>query len=175
MKEQYKILAVDDEKFNLLLLKSCLKNENFQLTSCTDAIDALQEFKKDDFDLVLLDIMMRGIDGFEVRKLIRELNKQVPIIFLTSLVDDLNSTLLVKISDDPYTYYLNKSFDKQSLLKKINQAITAYRDQMAADQYYHKLEADLTLAGEVICTRRASMSAAIFSKWLPCRRSTISA
>lgn len=149
MKEQYKILAVDDEKFNLLLLKSCLKNENFQLTSCTDAIDALQEFKKDDFDLVLLDIMMRGIDGFEVRKLIRELNKQVPIIFLTSLVDDLNSTLLVKISDDPYTYYLNKSFDKQSLLKKINQAITAYRDQMAADQYYHKLEADLTLAGEV--------------------------
>ena len=127
-----KVLAVDDEKFNLLLLQSCLKNENYFLKTSTNAIDALNEFKKEHFDVVLLDILMDGIDGFEIRHLIREFNKEIPIIFLTSMVDDINSSLLNRIASDQYSYYMNKSFNKENLLKKIEQAVMVYREHQSA-------------------------------------------
>ncbi|MDD3153848.1 MAG: response regulator, partial [Victivallaceae bacterium] len=149
MAEQYKILALDDEKFNLLLLKACLKDEDIELVTCTAAPEALAAFKQADFDLVLLDIVMEGIDGFEARKLIRDLNATIPIIFLTSMVDDMDSSLLKRISEDQHTYYLNKSFDKPTLLAKIHQAIRSYREQSESDNYYRQLDADLTLAGDV--------------------------
>ena len=112
MENRYKILAVDDEKFNLLLLESCLQSESCDLVTCNDALKAFSEFKKADFDVILLDILMDGIDGFEVRQLIRSRNKKIPIIFLTSLLDDINSTLVNRITADQYSYYLNKSFNK---------------------------------------------------------------
>lgn len=149
MENIIKVLAVDDEKFNLLLLQSCLKNEKYLLKTCSNAIEALNEFKKEDFDVVLLDIIMVGIDGFEVRKLIREINRDIPIIFLTSMVDDINSTLLNRIVDDKCSYYMNKSFNKKTLMKKIDQAVSVYRDHRESNLYYHKLEEDLTLAGDV--------------------------
>lgn len=119
MENRYKILAVDDEKFNLLLLESCLQSESCDLVTCNDALKAFSEFKKADFDVILLDILMDGIDGFEVRQLIRSRNKKIPIIFLTSLLDDINSTLVNRITADQYSYYLNKSFNKKTLIEKI--------------------------------------------------------
>lgn len=149
MEKMIKVLAVDDEKFNLLLLKSCLKGEKYELTTCENALQTLNEFKKKEFDVILLDILMAGINGFEVRKLIREINKEVPIIFLTSMVDDINSTLLNQLADDQYSYYMNKSFNKTTLMKKIDQAVSVYRELHATNLYYQQLEDNLTLAGDV--------------------------
>ncbi len=149
MKDVIKVLAVDDEKFNLLLLQACLKGERFSLRTCSNAIETLNVFKKEEFDIVLSDIMMDGIDGFEVRNLIREINHTVPIIFLTSMVDDLNSTLLKRIVDDQYSYYMNKSFSQDQLIRKIEQAVSVYRERQDANRYYHKLEEDLALAEDV--------------------------
>ncbi len=149
MENRYKILAVDDEKFNLLLLESCLKSEPCDLVTCSDALEAFSEFKKADFDVILLDILMDGIDGFEVRQLIRSRNRKIPIIFLTSLLDDINSTLVNRITADQYSYYLNKSFNKKTLIEKIEQAVQTYRESAAANGFLQKIESDLTLAGEV--------------------------
>lgn len=149
MENRYKILAVDDEKFNLLLLESCLQSESCDLVTCNDALKAFSEFKKADFDVILLDILMDGIDGFEVRQLIRSRNKKIPIIFLTSLLDDINSTLINRITADQYSYYLNKSFNKKTLIEKIEQAVQTYRESAAANGFLQKIESDLALAGEV--------------------------
>ena len=135
MENRYKILAVDDEKFNLLLLESCLQSESCDLVTCNDALKAFSEFKKADFDVILLDILMDGIDGFEVRQLIRSRNKKIPIIFLTSLLDDINSTLVNRITADQYSYYLNKSFNKKTLIEKIEQAVQTYRESAAANGF----------------------------------------
>lgn len=149
MENRYKILAVDDEKFNLLLLESCLQSESCDLVTCNDVLKAFSEFKKADFDVILLDILMDGIDGFEVRQLIRSRNKKIPIIFLTSLLDDINSTLVNRITADQYSYYLNKSFNKKTLIEKIEQAVQTYRESAAANGFLQKIESDLALAGEV--------------------------
>ena len=149
MAEKIKVLAVDDEKFNLMLLKGCLKSDTYDITGCTNAVDALQEFKKQFFDVILLDVLMPGIDGFELRKLIRQLDAERPIIFLTALVDDINTTMLNKISWDSYTYYMNKSFSKKLLSSKIQQAVGVYRGRKMVADYYHKLEDEMGLAGDI--------------------------
>ncbi len=149
MPEKIKVLAVDDEKFNLILLRGCLKSDMYDITGCTNAVDALQEFKKQYFDVLLLDVLMPGIDGFELRKLIREIDAERPIIFLTALVDDINTTMLNQISWDPYTYYLNKSFSKKLLSSKIEQAVGVHRSRKTADAYSRKLEDEMALAGDI--------------------------
>jgi len=145
----YQILAVDDEKFTLVLLQSCLKDENCTLVTCDNALDALEEIKKRPFDVILLDIMLGAIDGFELRKLIRDVNPKLPIIFLTSLMDDIDSRLISRIADDRYSYYLNKTFKKQQLKDKIEHAVTFYREEQEAAKFYRHLDFELGLAREV--------------------------
>ncbi len=147
--DKIKVLAVDDEKFNLVLLKGCLKGDAYEITGCTNAVEALQIYKKQYFDVVLLDILMPGIDGFELRKLIRELDSEKPIIFLTALVDDINTTMLNQISWDPYTYYMNKSFSKKLLSSKIEQAVNIHRSRQLVAEHYQKLETEMSFAGDI--------------------------
>ena len=127
MSDKIKVLAVDDAPANLMILKGCLRGGNFELVTCTNAIDALQEFKKQYFDILLLDVIMPGIDGFELRKLIREVDKERPIIFLTAMIDDGNMTMLNQITWDSNTYYLNKVFDKKVLVQKITEVVNMHR------------------------------------------------
>jgi len=149
MENKIKVLAVDDEKFNLMLLKGCLKADQYEIVGCTNAVDALQEYKKQYFDVLLLDVLMPGIDGFELRKLIRGIDKEKPIIFLTALVDDVNTTMLNQISWDPYTYYMNKSYSKKLLSNKIEQAVEVYRSKRMMESYYNKLETEMDVAGDL--------------------------
>ena len=131
MSDKIKVLAVDDAPANLMILKGCLRGGNFELVTCTNAIDALQEFKKQYFDILLLDVIMPGIDGFELRKLIREVDKERPIIFLTAMIDDGNMTMLNQITWDSNTYYLNKVFDKKVLVQKITEVVNHAPDTPA--------------------------------------------
>lgn len=147
MSDKIKVLAVDDAPANLMILKGCLRGGNFELVTCTNAIDALQEFKKQYFDILLLDVIMPGIDGFELRKLIREVDKERPIIFLTAMIDDGNMTMLNQITWDSNTYYLNKVFDKKVLVQKITEVVNMHRTRQLDRVYRDNLESELKLAG----------------------------
>jgi len=149
MAHLYKILAIDDEKFNLTLLEACLKDQNYFIRGFTEPLSAVGELKKNNFDVILLDVMLGPVNGFDIRKIIREINPKIPIIFLTSLVDDINSSLLTKISDDQYSYYMNKAFDHNELIRRIEQVGSSYRKLIEADDFYRQIENDLNLAGEV--------------------------
>ena len=149
MGDKIKVLAVDDAPANLMILKGCLKGDEFELVTSSNALDALQKFKDQYFDIVLLDVIMPGIDGFELRKLIREVDAERPIIFLTAMVDDGNMTMLNQISWDSNTYYLNKIINKKILIQKITEVVNVQRTRQMDRLYSRKLESELKLAGDL--------------------------
>lgn len=88
--EQINLLLVDDRKEDLLSLELILKNENYNFVEATSGREALRILlKKHDFAIILIDVHMPLIDGFETAKLIRESDKlkHIPIIFLTAAND----------------------------------------------------------------------------------------
>ncbi|MEC4989090.1 MAG: adenylate/guanylate cyclase domain-containing protein [Oscillatoria sp. PMC 1068.18] len=112
------ILLVDDEPSNLLLLEELMLAAGYETVSATSGKEALEVVEKSIPDLILLDIMMPGMDGFEVCSQLRQDSRLqiVPIIFLTAL-DDENHRLrgLENMGDD----YITKPINSKLLLTKI--------------------------------------------------------
>ena len=144
-----RVLAVDDAVANLMILKGVLKGNEFKVVTSTNALEALQLFKQEFFDVVLLDVIMPGIDGFELRKLIREVDMERPIIFLTSMIEDGSMKMLNQIVWDTNTFYLNKVTDKNTLIRKIKEVVANHRIRNVERQRSNKLEGELKLAGEL--------------------------
>ena len=84
---EYKILIVDDVMSNVLLLKVLLTNEKFAIATASNGRQALEQVDKENPDLVLLDVMMPDMSGFEVAQHLKANPKtaDIPIIFLTAL------------------------------------------------------------------------------------------
>jgi DNA-binding response OmpR family regulator len=116
LKNDFKILLAEDDPNLGLLLQDYLGTEGFEVVLCKDGQKALQAFKKDKFNLCLLDVMMPHIDGFQLAQEIRNLNEQIPIIFITakSLKEDKLIGYSLKADD-----YITKPFDEEELLWKI--------------------------------------------------------
>lgn len=110
-----KILVVDDDTNILMLLELYLKKENFDIVTCENGLDALTLFREENPDLVLLDVMLPGMSGFEVLAEIRK-KSDVPIIMLTargSTADRVEG--LENGADD----YVSKPFDSKELIARI--------------------------------------------------------
>ena len=86
---EYKILVVDDVQSNVLLLKALLGREGFGIVYAMNGTEALEKVKSEHPDLILLDVMMPDMDGFEVagRLKVEPEQAEIPIIFLTALND----------------------------------------------------------------------------------------
>ena len=82
------ILIVDDNPKNLQILGNYLQNEGYKVEFALDGNSALDWIKRTEFDLVLIDIMMPGMDGLEVCRIIKSdpVKQKIPIIFLTAKV-----------------------------------------------------------------------------------------
>jgi DNA-binding response OmpR family regulator len=119
-KDPKKILIVEDD-FNFgNILKDYLALNDYDVTLAKNGIEGFQKFKKDTFDLCILDVMMPYKDGFTLAKEIREQNQEVPIVFLTAknLKDDFLRGFKLGADD-----YLTKPFDSEVLLAKIKAII----------------------------------------------------
>jgi signal transduction histidine kinase len=91
--EKVKVLLVDDLPHKLTALSAILENENLGLITATSGFDALRLLLREDFAVILLDVMMPGLDGFETAALIRQRKRSehTPIIFITAnLANDSN-------------------------------------------------------------------------------------
>jgi len=88
-KREQKILCVDDEIVNLKLLEAFLSSKGYKLTFAENGAKAIEKLKEDNFDLIILDIMMPIMDGFETCRKIREnpTTKDIPVIIITALGD----------------------------------------------------------------------------------------
>jgi len=114
--EEKKILLVEDDPNFGTVLKDYLSLNDYAVTHAKNGMEGFEKFKKDDFDLCILDVMMPYKDGFTLAKEIREKNENVPIIFLTakSMKEDVLKGYKVGADD-----YLTKPFDSEVLLMKI--------------------------------------------------------
>ena len=110
-----RILAVDDEKPIVELLKLTLSRSGYQCVAAYDGIQAADLIEKESFDLILLDIMLPGIDGFELMDYIRSTG--TPVIFLTAknAVTDRVKGLRMGAED-----YIVKPFDVLELLARVD-------------------------------------------------------
>jgi DNA-binding response OmpR family regulator len=115
-----KILLVEDDQNFGAILKDYLMLNDFDVTLAKNGMEGFEKFKKDTYDLCILDVMMPYKDGYTLAKEIREKNKEVPIIFLTakSMKEDVLKGYKVGADD-----YLNKPFDSEVLLMKIRAII----------------------------------------------------
>ena len=120
---EYKVLIVDDVISNVLLLKVLLNNEKFQIVTASNGTEALAQVKKEKPDLVLLDVMMPDISGFDVAKQMKadpEMS-DIPIIFLTAL----NSTAdIVKGFQVGGNDFISKPFNKEELIIRVTHQIS---------------------------------------------------
>lgn len=110
------ILVVEDEEKILRLLELELEYEGYQITKAENGIDALELYRSQEWDLILLDIMIPGISGIEVLRRIRVNDIQTPVILLTAKgsVEDKVSGLDLGAND-----YITKPFQIEELLARI--------------------------------------------------------
>lgn len=128
--ENKKILLVEDDPNFGTVLKDYLAMNDYNVTHAKNGMEGFEKFKKDDYDLCILDVMMPYKDGFTLAKEIREKNKDVPIIFLTAkaLKEDVLKGYKVGADD-----YLNKPFDSEVLLMKIKAIMQRKSTDSVAD------------------------------------------
>ncbi|MEM9884570.1 MAG: response regulator transcription factor [Bacteroidota bacterium] len=110
------LLYVEDDETLSFVTKDNLEIEGYKVTHCADGKAALSTIKEQKFDLCILDVMLPGIDGFELAENIRKNNREIPILFLTakSLKEDRIHGL--KIGGDDY---ITKPFSIEELLLKV--------------------------------------------------------
>ena len=122
-RSEYKILIVDDVVSNVLLLKILLTNEKFQVCTANCGNACIEQAKKEHPDLILLDVMMPDISGFDTAVILKKdpETKDIPIIFLTALNTpaDLVKGFQVGAND-----FLTKPFNKEELVMRVVQQIS---------------------------------------------------
>lgn len=113
---KFELLLVEDDEALSFIVKDNLEQKNYQVEVAENGEIALQLFNRNKYDLIILDVMLPKVDGFEVAKAIREKNEQVPIIFLTarSMTEDKINALTIGADD-----YIPKPFSMEELLLKI--------------------------------------------------------
>ena len=115
-----RVLIVDDMPANALLLKTVLKKFAYQLEIVNNGFAALEKMKKWKPDIVLLDVMMPGMNGYQVADIIKEdpLNENISIIFITALH---SSDTVIKAFEHGGCDYLSKPFNNQEVGLRVRQ------------------------------------------------------
>lgn len=122
MEAKKKVLVIDDENDILLIIKSALHEEGYDVTTANNGYDGLALAEDASPDLIILDIMMPEMDGFEVLQQLKENEKtaQIPVVILTGMSskDKIREALNKGID-----YYIVKPFEYQDLVSKVKIAI----------------------------------------------------
>jgi DNA-binding response OmpR family regulator len=116
---KFKILVVDDDENISELITMYLNKENYDTRETTDGRSAILIFKSYDPDLILLDLMLPGIDGYQVCREIRQISS-VPIIMLTAKGDIFDKVLGLELGADDY---IVKPFDPKELVARVKAAL----------------------------------------------------
>lgn len=133
-----RILAVDDIIDNLILIRAILESEGYEVTLATDGATALAEIEQTLPELVLLDVMMPGMDGYEVTRRIRQ-NQKLPYIPIL-LVTAHGQSSVVKGLDAGADDFVRKPFDTDELLARVRSLLRLKRSLDQQDQMARQRE-----------------------------------
>ena len=138
----YKVLIADDNKQIVSILSEYCKKNNFTVSTVFDGETALKEIEENEFDIILLDVMMPKKDGFDVCREVRTFSN-VPIIMITARGEDYEKIMGLEIGADDY---IVKPFSPGEIIARINailRRITPKNDESAKIFIYDNLEIDL--------------------------------
>lgn len=111
----YKILVVEDEEDIREVVSQYLRVEGYEVTEAENGLKALSYFNKQDFDLIISDVMMPGIDGFEMLKTIRIVSN-IPVIMLTAKAEEIDRLKGFETGVDDY---MTKPFSPKELVMRV--------------------------------------------------------
>ena len=117
-----RILIIDDDRELCALIKRSVQSENIEADFCNTGKEGLQKLKEREYQLVVLDVMMPGMDGFETLEEIRKENS-LPILMFTSKNDSISKVRGLRAGADDY---LTKPFDMDELIARIVSLIRRY-------------------------------------------------
>ena len=147
MKDKPVILVVDDQIQNIELLEAHLVPQGYEIIKATDGEEALGKLSGNQIDLILLDVMMPGIDGFEVTRRVRQddTHRLLPIILVTALRETEDRVKGIEAGCDDF---ISKPIDKVELLARVRSLLKlkAYNDLMS--NYRKELEVTKISADE---------------------------
>lgn len=114
-----KVLVVDDDQLTLEILKTALENCEYEVVTAADGLDALNKARSEDPDMILLDIMLPKLQGYQVCRLLKfdDQYSHIPIIMITGKAGDENRALGLKTGADEY---VTKPFEIDDILKIVS-------------------------------------------------------
>ena len=121
-----RIMVVDDEDDVILELRVVLEDNGFKVDSFNDPLLALENFKADLYDLLILDIKMPKMNGFELYKQIKKVDNKVKTMFLTALTElqeyeEFRKEVSPKLGE---RYFVPKPIENEDLIKRVNKILS---------------------------------------------------
>lgn len=120
-----KILIIEDEESILMPLEDNLRLEGYEVSSARDGVEGLAKAREGSFDLIVLDIMLPKMDGFEVCKRMRQDRVMTPILMLTAKSQEIDRVLGLELGADDY---MTKPFSSRELLARIKAILRRVRE-----------------------------------------------
>lgn len=138
-----KILIIEDEESILMPLEDNLKLEGYEVSCARDGLEGLAMAAKHPFDIIVLDIMLPKMDGFEVCKRLRQDRVMTPILMLTAKSQEVDKVLGLELGADDY---VTKPFSSRELLARIKAILRrgSERDQGIDSYRFDEIELDFS-------------------------------
>ncbi len=156
-----KVLIVEDEPTLLETLEYNLTRQGYQVSTAADGLTALEVARRERPDLIVLDLMLPGIDGYEVCRILRR-EMSVPILMLTARADEVDKIVGLEVGADDY---LTKPFSMRELMARVKallRRVRLIREELAAEDEKAGVlgtRGDILSAGDLVIdlTRREAL------------------
>ncbi len=142
-----KILVVDDEKIIRKLLGATLTKNGYEIDFASNGYEAISKIKNDQFDLILLDVTMPGLDGFETCRRIINIDPELPVIQVTSSTDNES---LTKGFEAGALDYIRKPWQTMELLARVKNILRIKAAEKEKQIYFKTLQDDMITASVIM-------------------------
>ncbi len=129
-----KILVIEDEESILMALEDNLRLEGYEVLSARDGREGLSMAKAQEYDLIILDIMLPQMDGFEVCKELRQAGIMIPILMLTAKSQEIDKVLGLELGADDY---VTKPYSPRELLARVKALLRRTKQIQLDIESYH--------------------------------------
>jgi len=129
-----KILIVEDEESILMVLEDNLRLEGYEVSRAMDGLQGLSMAKEQRWDLIILDIMLPQMDGFDVCKKLRGDGITTPVLMLTAKSQEIDKVLGLELGADDY---VTKPFSARELLARVKALLRRAKQSQQGSKAYH--------------------------------------
>ena len=154
-----RILAVDDQRYFRELIEGLLTGEGYEVQTASSGEEALHILEREDFDVVITDLVMPGIDGTELVQTVKERSSDQDIIMVTGVVDVKTAVEAMKLGASDY---VPKPFDNDELELKVARVL-----ETMAEKRENKLQNDLRLLANELEERKRNLYAVFLEQPQP--------